>query len=338
MATPVGSLLRVGARKVGEPLNVLTFPTHERTQSNVAKCGHNFYLAQAPGIKTWNSTYAPLPSNHFLLDPSKGDRQIPDDVNFDLVLSQNKFGQWQLASQLARHYHLPLVSLEHTLPVPSWPREQLQACYQMRGHINVFISEYSRREWGWGEGEAEVIHHGVDTSVFKPFPLEKKRHCLSVVNDFVNRDIFCGFRLWQQTTQGLPVHVLGDTPGLSRPAGSVQELVQHYNEAQVFLNTSLVSPIPTVVLEAMACGCAVASTSNCMLPEIIEHGVNGLLSNDPAELAGFCRMLLDDAGLCRRLGEAARRTVLERFSMGAFLKKWNDVFERASKMVYTGTF
>lgn len=341
MATAIGSILRAATRQPNEPLNILCMPCHERYETGLCKTGHTFYSFRVPNVvKDWNTTYAPVPPNYILLNPDMGENQIPLGVDFDLVLSQNKFGQFQIAVQLARQLHLPLVSLEHTLNPDSWSEKQLADLKMMRGHINVFISEYSRERWGWKEDEAEVVHHGVDTETFSPAPSDvtelKQKQILSVVNDWINRDYFCGFKLWQQVTKGLPVKPVGDTPGLSKPAGSVEELVGHYRCAEVFLNTSLVSPVPTALLEAMACGCAVVSTATCMIPEIINNGVNGFLSNDPQELRGYCQKLLADPTLARNLGDAARRTIVERFSMGTFVDNWNNIFERAAALFYKG--
>ena len=338
MATAIGSILRASTRKPTEPLNILCMPCHERYETGLCKTGHNFYSFRVPNVvKDWCRTYAPVPPNYILLDPDKKDDQIPLGIDFDLVLSQNKFGQFQIAAQLARALHLPMVSLEHTLPPESWSEGQLAGLKQMRGHVNVFISEYSREKWGWKEDEAEVVHHGIDAETFVPDDsLKKASGILSVVNDWINRDWCCGFRLWKQVTQGLPVRPVGDTPGLSKPAASVPDLVREYQTARVFLNTSLISPVPTALLEAMSCGCAVVSTATCMLPEIIENGVNGFLSNDPQELAGYCQLLLNDAGLCRKLGDAARKTIFERFSMTNFVNNWNRVFEKTVQHFYKG--
>jgi glycosyltransferase involved in cell wall biosynthesis len=340
MATTLGSITRAATRQDDEPLNILTFPTHERYETGLAATGHRFWAVRAQGIKDWNRRYAPVPPNYVLLNPALGERQLPTEVDFDLVLSQNKFGQFQMAHQISRRLHLPLVSLEHTLPVPGWGSARLETLRSMRGHLNLFISHFSIGRWGWDKNDpsVRVIHHGVDTYTFSPnhMVVDSKPHLLSVVNDWINRDWCCGYRLWQQITSGLPVFVVGDTPGLSRPAASVPELVRRYREAQVFLNTSLISPVPTAVLEAMACGCAVVSTATCMLPEVIENGKNGFLSNDPVELAGYCRLLLEDAGLCRKLGEAARQTILERFSMDRFVANWNSILHEAAAATFTG--
>lgn len=337
MASAIGSILRAATRGQGRPLNIITFPTHEAYETSLCLTGHNFYAIRANGIKDWNRKYRPLPANYTLLNPARGNNQLPPELDFDLVLSQNKFGQFQIAQKISRQLHLPLISLEHTLPHPSWGAAQRQGLRQMSGHIDVFISDFSRQAWGF-EGAADVIHHGIDTETFKPnaMTVKKKGHVLSVVNDFVNRDWCCGFKLWEEVTKDLPFQLLGDTPGMSKPAASVAELVREYRKAAVFLNTSLISPVPTALLEAMSCGCAVVSSATCMIPDIIEDGVNGYLSNDPAVLRERVQALLEKPDLAQRLGVAARKTIEEKFSLASFINNWNATFQKAANLTFTG--
>jgi glycosyltransferase involved in cell wall biosynthesis len=337
MSSIIGNLCRKATRKDDEPLNVLTFPTHERYETNLARTGHNFYSFRAPGIKDWNLQYALLPKNYTLLNPELGEKQIPSDLEFDLILSQNKFGQIQLARQLAVHLHLPLISLEHTLPMEEWNTIQLLQLQAMRGDVNIFISEYSRQKWGWSKETADVIHHGIDTDTFSPgLYTEREPYILSVVNDWVNRDWCCGYNLWRKVTNGLQVKAVGDTPGLSKPAASISDLVKEYRQAPVFLNTSLISPVPTALLEAMACGCAVVSTATCMIPEIIKNGFNGFISNEPEELTEYCLKILEDEDLGLHLGKMARETICSKFSLDKFITNWNTKFTEASKIFFTG--
>ena len=336
MANLIGSITRAATRRPGEALNVCCMPTHERWESCLAKTGHNFYAIRCPQVKDWNKTYAPVPDNYILLNPNRGPAQLPPEVDFDVVLSQNKAGQFGIAREVARQLHLPMISLEHTLPHPQWGKAQLELLRSCSGDINVFISEYSVKEWGWKEEDATVIHHGVDTDTFKSGNGERKAHALSVVNDWINRNWCCGFELWRDATRGLPTVVVGATPGLSEAAKSVPDLVSHYQQAQVFVNTSLISPIPTALLEAMSCGCACVSTNNCMIPEIIEHGANGLLGKTPDEIRQHTKFFLEHPEVAAQMGEAARRTILEKFSLNKFVANWNAVLERAANIVFKG--
>ena len=145
------------------------------------------------------------------------------------------------------------------------------------------------------------------------------------MNDWPNRDWCCGYNLWQQTVQGLPIKVFGKSPGLSEPANSTQHLREIYKCSRIFYNTSLHSPVPSVLLEAMACGCAIVSTANCMIPEIIQNGKNGLISNDPQELRGFLELLIKDENLAKELGGNARKTIVEKYSLQRFINSWNNL-------------
>lgn len=342
MSNAMRSILRQATRKAGDKVNILCSPTHERYQQSLATTNADFWMYQANGIKQWDSRFGLMPDNHHLIRPLVDgepiQNPIPKWLEFDAVLTQSKQGQFQVHKQLANILHLPLISLEHTLPTPQWKQSSaiLQQLKQMRGDINIFISEFSRNEWGWAEDEADIIYHGIDTDIFKLRGLERTPHILSVVNDWINRDWCCGFNLWRQSTQGLQVHPIGATPGLSLPAKSLDDLVNEYNTSMVFINTSLISPIPTSLLEAAACGCAIISTDNCAIGELIEHGVNGFLSNSPEGIRYHCQELLKNPALCAEFGMRARRTVKEKFNKETFVNKWNDVFERAANITFKG--
>ena len=337
-SSPISAITRAATRRPDEPLNILTFPTHERYETLLCRTGHNFYSYRADGIKDWNTDYSPVPKNYVLLDGSLGGKQVPLHLDFDLILSQNKFGQFQIAHQIADTLHLPLVSLEHTLPIPMWDEELRNSLRNMRGDLNLFISAYSIRKWNWRpEADTMVIHHGVDTERFCiDDSVEKENRILSVVNDWINRDWCCGFGIWQNVTKGLPVKVLGDTPGLSKPAGSLKELVRTYQSSRIFLNTSTISPVPTSLLEAMACECAVVTTATCMIPEIIENGVNGFISNDEEELREYLALLLNDENTANEMGKKAKETILEKFSEDAFINSWKQFLDTASQVCFRG--
>lgn len=331
MPTTVSTILRAVTRTEKDPLNILTYCTHERYESCFALLPHQFYAYRGPGIKDWNKVFASLPLNYTLLEPN----QIPPDLDFDVILSQNKFGQFPVAKRFSETWQVPLISLEHTLPHPGWSELHITRIRNQRGHVNVFLSEYSKNAWGW-EDEAVIIPPGIDTDTFMPeWVLQLQPAILSVVNDWINRDWACGFSLWKEVTKGLPVMVLGDTPGLSKPAKNTQELVSAYRQCQVFLNTSLVSTAPFTLLEAMACGCAVVSTATTMIPQIVEDGVNGFCSNDPAVLRQRCEQLLADVNLCRKLGREARKTMEERFSFKRMAADWDAVLRTAANIIVT---
>jgi len=318
----------------GDKLNILTFPTHERYESNLCKTGHNFYSLNYG--KTWNESYAPIPENYSIID------SIPEHVDFDIFLSHTSCERLQVGHDLLSQtvsksvadlnkLSIPLLRHCHILPDPNAAKLDLLDIYKkVSVNKNSFISDYNRSAFGYDESNADIVEHGIDTDFWCPDGRPRKNVCLSVVNDWINRDWCCGFGLWGDviglnTDFQLPIAVYGDTPGLSEAAKDINHLRNIYRDASVFLNTSLISPVPTVLMEAMSCGCAVVSTENCMIPEIIEHGVNGFMANDPNELRNYCIQLLNDPELARKMGAAARETIVSKFSMPRFIDNWNNL-------------
>lgn len=257
MSSATRSILRRATRSANGPWNILTFPTHERYETSLAATGHNFYAIRVEGGKDWKTHYAPVPANYQLLPITRSGLSLPPWVDFDMVLSQNKASQFRIAQDIAHQLHIPLVNLEHTLPQQEWTPGRIASFQHMQGSINVFVSEYQKQMWGL---DGIVNPTGIDTDVFcPPDTPNREPWALSVVNDWINRDWCCGFSLWKEVTGFpspaplIPCRVLGDTPGLSQPAPDIPTLVRFYQTAGVYLNTTLVSSLPTVILEAMSC-------------------------------------------------------------------------------------
>jgi glycosyltransferase involved in cell wall biosynthesis len=91
---------------------------------------------------------------------------------------------------------------------------------------------------------------------------------------------------------------------------SQAELLDFYAQADVFVMPSLVEAFGVVFLEAMASGIPVIGTRAGGIPELIEHGRNGLLS-EPGDVVGLAESLLGllaDVPLQQRLRHAGLET------------------------------
>ena len=81
------------------------------------------------------------------------------------------------------------------------------------------------------------------------------------------------------------------------------------------------------VIEAMAAGKAVVGADSGAIPELIDADSGRLASpEDPALWATTLAELVADAGLCRRLGEAARRRIRAHFTLEAHVTALIDEY------------
>ncbi|CAN5159163.1 glycosyltransferase family 4 protein [soil metagenome] len=171
-----------------------------------------------------------------------------------------------------------------------------------------------------------VTHHpGIDLSAFAPAPrLPRERpRLLFVGGRFVQkggRDVLEAVEHVRRTrdvdldvatfeavppTAGVRVH-------RSVPRAEVLDLLQ---QADIVMAPTHGDASPWAVLEAMACGATVISTSIGGVPELLGNGSAGVLvaPRSPREIAAAVIALLDDPVRRDALGRAARARAEERF-------------------------
>ena len=88
---------------------------------------------------------------------------------------------------------------------------------------------------------------------------------------------------------------------------------------------------PMAILNAFACATPIIVSRIGALPEIIEAGVTGFHfpAADSVALAERIAQALRDPAACRRLGDAARRTFLERYTPRVNLKLLDGIYMKA---------
>jgi glycosyltransferase involved in cell wall biosynthesis len=195
-------------------------------------------------------------------------------------------------------------------------------------------------------GRVHLVHHGVDVQRFRPAPRQGTGGAVPPRIVSVGRlvekkgyaDLLGACRLLKDRDQPFRLDVYGDGPMRAqleaeiarldlggevallgaRPRG---ELLPALQGADLFALTPVVTDdgdrdgIPNVLLEAMACGLPAVTTRAGGIDEVVTHGASGLLAppGDVDAIADHLRLLLVDEEARRRLGEAARRAVVENF-------------------------
>ena len=101
-------------------------------------------------------------------------------------------------------------------------------------------------------------------------------------------------------------------------------------ELDILVHASTIGePFGQVVAEGMAAGCAVIATRGGGVPEIVVDGESGLLvpMGDAAAMAEAILRLASDAELRKRLGEAGRQRIFERFTIEKTARALEDCWE-----------
>jgi len=156
---------------------------------------------------------------------------------------------------------------------------------------------------------------------------------MTAVWNYPQRNQICGFDIYKEVTKGLKTNPWGDSPGFSKNADNINHLRELYRHASVFLNSTLWSTTPFGLLEAMSVGCPVVTTATTAMPEFIEDGINGFITNDPEIMHERLKQLIDDPVLGKKLGDAGRQTIIEQFGEKRFLDEWDTVLQKVARCV-----
>ncbi len=203
---------------------------------------------------------------------------------------------------------------------------------------------------GVAAGKLFLSYNGVDTGVFfpgepaKPGPLvigtvaalrPEKRLDLLVEAFARVRDLSPGVRLAivgnGSTLPALQQQALGlgiAADCVFQPATA--DVASWLRGMDIFVLPSESEAFSNALLEAMACGCCPVGSRVGGTPELIADGERGLLfeSGDAAGLAEKLALLIRDAGLRRRFGEAAAACARDTFSIQRAVQRMEELYGR----------
>lgn len=204
--------------------------------------------------------------------------------------------------------------------------------------VSKWLSDYVKQSF-FGNCRVEVIHNGIDLNVFKPsVSISKRNRILGVSNiwppykglgDFIKlREILP--QEIEMVLVGLNSKQISALPkgiiGVGRTK-SVNELVEFYQSAKVFVNPSHMESFPTVNLEALACGTPVVTYRTGGSPEAITPETGLVVAQGDIEgLAEAVRSLCNGSTPITR--DACRARAEAEFNCNVQFDKYISLYNR----------
>lgn len=228
----------------------------------------------------------------------------------------------------------------------------------------VAVSEQTRRkaiEEGIRSGKVVMIPNGIT-----PVPVENaERQSVRRASGFVEKDVFflsVGRLVYQkaheylvaalpevlENTPNVKVGICGDgvlrtnlelqisSLGLNdnvKLFGMQADVTKFLAAADVFVLPSRWEGLPIALLEAMSAGLPIIATQVEGVDQTVEHGVHGLIvpTESPDTLAKAILQLCRDPEMRRRMGEAARRRVLESYTTDRMCEQYLALMQQLGR-------
>jgi len=168
-----------------------------------------------------------------------------------------------------------------------------------RSRIVITISEHARQQLierhGLAPDRVRVIHLAVDHAVFTPGGPPRGEYLLYPARPWPHKNharLFEAFAMLRRERPSLRLVLTGEGDYGALPDGvesrgrvSTDELVGLYQRAAALVFPSLYEGFGIPLVEAMACGCPVASSNATSLPDVAGDAARLFDPRDPEEIA-----------------------------------------------------
>ena len=203
-----------------------------------------------------------------------------------------------------------------------------------------------------------ILPNAIDSSIFRPIPKNIARSLLGLdpkayyilfgaCDSTSNRNK--GFDLLSSAINALPKESMrnvsclifgasgaGTDANISLPAqylGTLHDeltLAIIYSAADIFVCPSREENLPNTIMESLSCATPVVAFDVGGIPDMVEHGVNGMLvkPHDPQKMAEAISYILLEHEKRKNMSKAAREKVLRNYDMPIVARKYEALYKR----------
>jgi hypothetical protein len=311
-------------------LRILTWHVHGNYLYYLSQVPHDFHVladaARSPGYAgragrlPWGDNVVEVPVERAA------------ETEFDCILFQSRSAweedQHRLLTPAQRR--LPRIYLEHDPPRES-PTDTRHPVDDP-GVMLVHVTHFNRLMWDSGRTPTRVVEHGVRVPEDVRYDGGLARG-LVVANHLARRGRRLGADVFAAARSRVPLDLVGMAAEEAGGLGEISnpELPAFMARYRFYFHPVRWTSLGLAAIEAMMVGLPPVGLAATELAAVIRDGETGYVDTDLERLVERMRALIDDPGLARELGAAARREAMRRFGIGRFVRDWLAVFREVAQ-------
>ena len=307
------------------PLRILTWHVHGNYLWYLSHVPHEIFLPVRPGRPpgyggrgetfTWADNVYEVPAEDV----------AGLDLDCVVTQSQENWARDRHEVLSPAQLELPVIHVEHDPPreSPTDTRHPVDEPDVLLVHVTAF----NDLMWDSGRTPTRVIEHGVVVPDGVRYTGELDRGIV-VVNGLRRRGRRLGADVFERARKEVPLDLVGMFAEEMGGVGEVPppELAAFVARYRFFFHPIRWTSLGLAACEAMMLGVPIVALATTEMSTVVDNGVSGWIDTSVDRLIEHMRRLLADPGEARRLGEGARKTALERFSIDRFVADWDAAF------------
>jgi hypothetical protein len=270
--------------------------------------------------KSWDYQMRPLPANSRLISLEEAQQS---NTNYYCIITHNIRDLLDVKRRAEPRLivlHTTLegrIAEEKTAIDPEKLKKMLHEYLRLMGIHAVATSICKGESWGLTE---DIVHFGADPNDYQSFSGEIPSG-IRICNFIDSRRKILLWDFHEKAFTDIPVKLVGHNPNMTNiiAAESWDHLKRLLQSHRFYIHTAdlrFEAGYNMATVEAMAAGMPILG--NCHPSSPVRHEISGFLSDDPQQLRLYAKILLEDRDLAILMGQQARKTAIEQFSLARF--------------------
>lgn len=212
--------------------------------------------------------------------------------------------------------------------------------------VSNFLARKTEKVYNLQENSVPVIYDFVNTDQFKPMDNEREFSLIQASNFRPVKQIPLLVEMFAKIADNFPnwkLKLVGDGPEVTTTLrktrqmkvrdqveflGVQRKIPEIFAKSSILVSSSRIESFGLTIAEAMACGTPVWAPYVGGIPELCEDGVTGYLYDleNKDEAVEKLASMMEDEVKRKKMGIAARKRVLENFSIDIIIKQYEDKY------------